>query len=254
MIFWIGNSRTHNFLIQLMYAENIFFEKAKSLSGISVTSKIQNGFVFTRRVGFKDGNLKFYNVLYHSRDNHYQYYDELPLFTDKDPIEKMPDRLAIKTDNIDFIRKLFFLGKTVSWYDPDLKNASFFVKFNFEHLFINVNKHYYLVVHPDGTVLPRVDEFGNYNFDLYNGKRGQYKAIKWARKIGYIRRALDERVNGKQMLKNYHRFKWKYKPELKFMHRIGGYHLVSYFNFMSITYMLWKKSIAQNVKSNANKG
>jgi hypothetical protein len=174
--------------------------------------------------------------------------ETLKIYTDKDDIAEMPEHVLIKTDNLDFIRKLFREGKRVSWYEPDIERfARYFVQFDFEHLFIRLFN-FHGVVYPTGEILPEKDEFGNYSFNFDKENRKQYRWMKWQKIIGYHRKALDERVNKYALYRRAH-IRRSMGIRDQFKPRISGHYLLWYFNMLSLTYMICNKSIVANAKT-----
>jgi hypothetical protein len=188
-------------------------------------------------------------LFYFWRGSHKFFLEEtLKIYTDKDDIAEMPEHVLIKTKNLDFIRQLFREGKRVSWYEPDIARfARYFVQFDFEHLFIRLFT-FHGIVYPTGETLPEKDEFGKYNFNFDKENRKQYRITKWQRKIGYHRKALDERVNKYWMYRLEH-IKYSKGIAASFKPRIRGHYLLWYYNMLSLTYMICNKSIVATAKT-----
>ena len=249
MIYWTGAENKSIFFVQLTYAENLGFKIKKGDSGISNYMAKAGGRVFViRHVEEGDGTLSFYNAYYRARGSEKRFVKTEKIYTDEDSVDDMPDDVVIRTDDLDKIRLLFFLGKRVSWYEPDINNARYFAQFDFKDLFLNLFN-FWGVVYPTGETFPLKDEFGNVKFIYDNGRQKKYIPVKWARKIGYVPKALSYRVDLERLYKINH---------FKIIHgipggvqkpRIRGAFMLAYFNMLAITYMLWKQSTVASVKT-----
>lgn len=248
MIFWLGAERFSHFLIQIAFAENICFttRKHKITRYLSSMAGSVRGYNFTKHTCVVRGNnIYIYKVEYSLEKTTLVYCDKWKIYTDKDPIDKLPGNVIIKTNDIDYIRELFISNRTVSWFDPDMLTCGkYLTMFDFKHLFVNIFSD--KLIKPTGEVVPIRDEWGNYNFDIRNGLGSHYKPIKYAKKIGYLKKAMNERLDRVGQVRSRYR---RYGKKYNIYPRVADWYSLAYFNFLSVTYMICRKSIAVSVKT-----
>lgn len=258
MIFWMGFEKRVNFLLQLAYAENILYKKKPH----SPNAKFQfvrfmshiGGYHFLHHIAIlEDGFVTIYNkkYLYPTKKN-FKFIDKLKIYTDNDDISEMPEHVLVETNKLDFIRELFDVGKKVSWYNPDLNFfASDLSKFNFEHLFIdvfNTNKW----IFPTGKTREPFDEFGR---PFINYAR-PFLRVPYDSIIGYWPAILRKRVNKAY----YYKKVWRLAKKQGIRAVYDRWCMFSddyrcYYNMLSISYMLWRRSTAATaIEKSALKG
>lgn len=252
MIFWIA-PRDIKFLNRVACTDRICFTQNKSWRH---QLKKTGGYGLLREVAVKkDNNIDFFDISHHKSQNRSVFRESLTVFTEKDDIDLMPDRVVVQTENIEFIRELFFRGKLVSWFDPHFNNAKYFTQFKFEYLFLHLGKHLKFIVHPDGVTHPIKDEYGNYKYNLNSWERRG--SMKWQKKIGCRMNVVYDRLD------KVGEYKYNFRKRMRegnlgskgFMPKFGRFYNILYFNYLSITYMLWKQSTVTSVtKKGARRG
>lgn len=249
MIFWMGFEIAANYLIQVAYAENILFKadkKKKPINSFYQFCRRIGGYHFLHNLAIqKNGEINIYKLYYNKDRVHNKLIEKLRIYTDKDDIAEMPEHVLIQTNNIDFIRELFDRGKKVSWYDVDV---NFFVSemamFNFEHLFINVFKTKKWIL-PTGKTRDHFDEYGK----PFSRITRPFLRVKYDSIIGYWPAILRKRV---PKYIYYNRIdKLAFRKGVKPVYNrwcLYPSDFRDYYNMLSISYMLWRKSTAVNVR------
>jgi hypothetical protein len=250
----MGFERCPNLLIQKMYAENISYipkvDVPRPPMHISQKFGHFNGAHFLRRVAVEQHNeITCYEIeIDREGDGNKNWNKEfsLKIHTDKEKIADLPDHVLLRTNNIDYLREVFDSGRKVSWYDVDI---NFFTPvlamFNFEHVFIDIMRCEGVIL-PSGKVIPNKDEYGKFFIDC----RKPTNKVKFGKLIGYWPTAIIQRTDRfgyVRGLLRYFRRQGKDPKEAKMDSRyLYPYDLRFYYNMLSITYMLWKKSTVAN--------
>jgi hypothetical protein len=150
----------------------------------------------------------------------------IPLLGEFEDLSRYPQRFAIRTDNLDLVRELIARGHQLSWYDPDImKFAHMFPQLKIEHLFLHAWCGRNIIL-PTGDVKAVT-------------QRRRYFRFPDAKKVGYSFRGLYS---------NYVLYA-SYKGRAKLGKRtslVSHSNQLIYYNILSITYMLCKKSIVTN--------
>lgn len=251
MIFWMTIPSSVNFLIQTMYVENISHpvkkDKGRTLRSFKKTLGNYGGAHFLRGVCLDFGDrVEVYKGYQRSYESKWTKIADLKIYTEKDRIADMPEHVLVKTNSLDFIRELFDLGKKVSWYDVDIDFfAADLVKFNFEHVWINLFKRS-KIIWPTGKIFENEDIYGKKFIDHKNPTR----PTKFAKKLGYWPATLRRRTNKMDYIRATTRIAKKQGTIPRFDRwclRADSFRV--YYNLLSITYMLCQKSIVAAVKN-----
>jgi hypothetical protein len=217
--------------------------KRLTIKGIRIFFNEQYvGFYFTKRIAiYRHKWIEFYEISYKSAWFEIDFVGKERIFTEKDSISAMPKRVVLETEDIDFLRAVFAAGKKVSWYNPDWTiYSNYFMVFNFERLFLNPFR-VGMILLANGEV----HRIGRDNIDLSIFKIGNY-----GRKIGYSEENLMN-TNDQYKLR-IDRLKKYGEEAVRKKVKISRFLRLSYFNILSLTYMLCRKSIATHVqKKNA---
>jgi hypothetical protein len=156
-----------------------------------------------------------------------------------DDLEKAGKHVVTDSQDIDFIRLLFYKGKRVSYYNLDVKNnLGIMSLYDWEHLFLNPFQN--CIIYPNGEVIPinhckgtkkvtfkspKMRDINGYNKEAFNAT---YSPL---RKVRHMATARAKTKKGRQ-------------PVSTYMH-------IYYYNYLSLNYLLWKKySTAMTVKRN----
>ena len=230
MIFWKGN-KIYDILIQSVCPECIYFDYTHK--GY-LKDKFPRG--FTRYYAFVHRNriliseylsprIKVINKKKAKRPI------EIIDFVDENS-ETFPEKFAIRTKNIDLLRRLISMGKKITWVEPDIYTQAHYLGIlNFDHVFIDpyINTH---VVYPTGEVVPAKNAL-SYNKGLRSFK------IKFMKKLGFVPYALYSRINWN----GYKKARWKNKKKYAGIFGfIGKEMAVNLYNVLSITYLIWQRS------------
>jgi len=247
MIYWIGNKYQSTFLFNSVMAENVLVEDGNycTLGAEERYTGIEKSIFFTKRIAFiRKKYIDFFELEY---GNHLFLVKKSRerIYTEQDDIHSLPKKVILKTRDLDFIRNVFTTGRKVSWYDPDWsENHANFLKFNFDRLFINPFKPERFIIFPIGEVSRTGKLLGEYNFDSY------YGGIKYGRLLGYSEKSLVRNFNRRKFILD----------KLRMTGSVDKYDFrcvplarskkVGYYNLLSLSYMLCKKSIATTVEKN----
>lgn len=231
MLFWIVDGST-GFYSHTANLENICFrgwdirsavQSIKCAGSLSFVKHIATE--FTNRVGihrdFKIGTVSLMGGKRSGATTEY-----IPLLGEFEDLSRYPQRFVIQTDNLDLVRELIARGHQLSWYDPDImKFAHMFPQLKLEHLFLNAwcGRNIILPTGEVKAVTQRIIYF-------------RFPAMK---KVGY---SLPGLYSNFALYASYKgRAKRKKRTSL-----VSHTNQLNYYNILSITYMLCKKSIVTN--------
>jgi len=166
------------------------------------------------------------------------------IYTENDNIDEMPERVIVRTDDIEFIRKLFMIGKRVSWYDPSWDEyIATFLKFDFDRLFIDPFKYPGKIILPTAEVVYEGQDIGQYNLAVKFGYKK--RSVRISNKIGFRYKFLLETLDKHSFYSFFLKRGYKYPPRKAIL---PNNQFIAYFNILSITYMLCQKSIVKTVR------
>lgn len=259
MIFWTGTKAGYLlFLVSTARVENICLshETLKYASqsyrqGYVYFRKRRGTGVLRRLALMKPERIEVYTVIsqFHPDFKHNKPDFVLPIVNEEDDIEGFPDSFAIKTENLELLRELIARGKKVSWLLPNLVKFSHIIaQLNFEHVFIDPFTENDLVF-PTGEYKSgffQKETLGKANEQM------RMNRLVFAKMLGFNLVELSKLYDN---VKYYQARKKKGKP-INMKHMVGHFFAAAYYNILSITYMLCKKSFfATNVKKKpARKG
>jgi len=233
MLFWIdpGNA---SFLSHTAHVENVCY-RSKDIRQVVSKFSMYGSLAFVRHIATELEN----RIAIHSNfkiGTHFLVHGKrcgatteyFPLLGEFEDLERYPKRFAIRTDNLDLIRELIARGRELSWYDPDVvKFAHVFPQLKLEHLFVcpYIGRN---IITIDGDLKPIKQTKMQFVFP----------AMK---KVGYSVKGLFSNYN------LYVFFKSRAKKKKRAM-GVGHNLQATYYNILSITYMLCNKSIAMNAE------
>jgi hypothetical protein len=233
MLFWIVKGST-GFYSHTANLENICFrgwdirsvvQSLKCLGSLSFVKHIATE--FENRIGIHR-NFKICTTYLTGGKRSCSTTEYIPLLGEFENLSSYPQRFVIRTDNLDLVRELIARGHELSWYDPDImKFAHIFPQLKLEHLFLSAWCGRNIIL-PTGEVKAVI-------------QRRPYFVFPSMKKVGYSLKGLYS---------NYALYA-SYKGRAKLNKRtslVSHSNQLIYYNILSITYMLCKKSIAMNAK------
>lgn len=174
----------------------------------------------------------------------------LPVVSEFEPIDDYPDEFGIETEDIDLLRELIARGKKVSWILPNLvKFAHIIPQLKFEHIVINPFTE-------NDLVLPTGEYQSNF-FSKETMKKDYFllltNKLPFAKLLGFSMKELARSFDSRRYYQNRRRMGLMHKTPKRLF--VGNYFAAAYYNILSITYMLCKKSFVTSVKKrNVPKG
>lgn len=191
------------------------------------------------------------DVFFKQRKEKY-FIESFPVVSEYTPIDEFPDKFAIRTENIELLRELIARGKKITWITPDIiKFISSVVSLPFENLFIDPFIGEYAIL-PTGEartvkMLPSDTQKKDYDFS-----RIRRVPVVFSKTIGFHPIDFLDRVDFNRVLRT---LKYDFARKGKHLDYINNYLILAYYNILSITYMICKKSCTAMIakKENVNK-
>jgi hypothetical protein len=256
MIFWTGSKVFyHPFLVRTAKVENvcisndIFFYASRSYRDCYAYFRKNGGLGVLREIAIMSSEkidiYEYFGITFkdkNQKENLPKF--SIPIVNELDDIDNFPESIALRTENVELLQELIARGKKITWITPNLSKFSHLLaQLKFEHLIIDPFTENDLVF-PTGEYKDNFfsQETVTRTFSLLKGSK-----LPFAKVIGFSFLELTKnfydlrgyRRKRKQMRKNVY--------DKRFF--LGHYFAVAYYNILSITYMLCKKSFfATNVK------